>query len=143
MFYLLSYRGSELESLAEYLKQPHAILSGACIATTNYITREWKSTKYHEEKLHTCKVLPEWYRYVPFTIGKVNKGLATQKIWHSSTKLLIISFAEYFSFFLCFLVWPLLPPHFKCRGLQLHLITWHWHTPYSVGFLWTRIGRHR
>jgi hypothetical protein len=59
MFYLLSYRGSELESLVEYLKQPHATLSGACIATTKYITGERESTKYDEENLHTCKVLPQ------------------------------------------------------------------------------------
>lgn len=76
---------------------------------------------------------------IPFTISKVNKGLTTQKI-HYSTKLLLISFVEFLFFFLCFLVWLLLPPHFKCRGLRLHLITWHWHTPYLVCFLWTRIA---
>ena len=42
------------------------------------------------------------------------------------------------SFFLSFLVWPLLPAHCRCRGLLLHQITLtHTHT-HAVGFLWTR-----
>ena len=33
------------------------------------------------------------------------------------------SLIKYFSFYFSFLVWPLLPIHFKCRGLMLHPIT--------------------
>ena len=41
------------------------------------------------------------------------------------------------SFFLSFVVWPLLPTHCKCRGLLSHLITLNDTQTHSVGLLWT------
>jgi len=43
-------------------------------------------------------------------------------LWHHHEKALQLKACFALNFFLSFSVWPILPKHFKCRGLLLHLI---------------------